>query len=189
MTNMSETLAALVERRSIRNFKQEQLTDKDLHTILEAGQFAPTAKNEQLRHFTVVQNKELLRKIDAVLQVFFQNSGNPILEARAKAENFSAFYHAPTLIIVSVDEKAIAPQSDGSLALGSLFLAAHALGIGSVWIHSLRSLFDSAEGRELNKELGIPAGYTIVGSGAFGYNAGVAPAAAPRRQGTITILK
>jgi nitroreductase len=186
---MSETLKAILQRRSIRSFKQEQLKDSELQSILEAGQFAPSARNEQSWHFTVVQNKEVLNKINQIIQAIFLNSGNPAFEERAKAKNFSPFYHAPTLIIVSADEKAIAPQHDGSLALGNLFLAAHALNIASVWIHSLRSLFDSEDGRTLNKELGIPAGYTIVGSGAFGYNAGETPAPAPRKEGTITIIK
>ena len=67
-------------------------------------------------------------------------------------------------------------------------LAAYSVGISSVWIHSLRYLFASDEGKALNAELGIPAGYTIYASGAFGYNAGEVPVAAPRREGTVTIL-
>ncbi|EIW19794.1 MULTISPECIES: nitroreductase family protein [Pelosinus] len=186
---MSEIVKAILQRRSIRNFKQEQIKDSELAVILEAGQFAPSARNEQSWHFTVIQNKDLLGKINEVLRTIFFNSGNPDFAERAKAENFSPFYHAPTLIIVSGNEKAIAPQHNGSLALGNLFLAAHALDIGSVWIHSLRSLFDIEEGRSLNRELGIPEGYSIVASGAFGYNAGEKPTPAPRKEGTITIIK
>jgi len=186
---MSEIVKAILQRRSCRSFNQEQIKDSELAVILEAGQFAPSARNEQSWHFTVIQNKDLLGKINEVLRTIFLNSGNPDFAERAKAENFSPFYHAPTLIIVSGDEKAIAPQHNGSLALGNLFLAAHALDIGSVWIHSLRSLFDIEEGRSLNKELGIPEDYTIVASGAFGYNAGKIPTPAPRKEGTITIIK
>ena len=186
---MSELVKAILQRRSIRNFKQEQIKDSELSLILEAGQFAPSARNEQSCHFTVIQNKDLLGKINEVLRIIFLNSGNADFAERAKAENFSPFYHAPTLIIVSGNERAIAPQHNGSLALGNLLLAAHALGIGSVWIHSLRSLFDIEEGRSLNKELGIPEGYSIVASGAFGYNAGENPTPAPRKESTITIIK
>jgi ABC-type polysaccharide/polyol phosphate transport system ATPase subunit len=56
-------------------------------------------------------------------------SGNKTFEERAKAENFSIFYHAPTLIVVSGDEKAITPQQDCALALGNMFLAAESIGI------------------------------------------------------------
>jgi nitroreductase len=186
---MSDTLKAIMERRSIRAFKAEQIKDSELKVILEAGQYAPSARNEQAWHFTVVQNAKLLEQINTILKDVFLNSGNPYLVERAQVNNFSPFYHAPTLILVSADEKAVAPEADSSLALGNLFLAAHALGIGSVWIHSLRMLFDTEEGKALNQTLGIPEGYKIYGSGAFGYNAGELPAAAPRKEGTVTIIQ
>jgi len=186
---MSETLNDLLKRRSVRSYKAEQIKESELQTIIEAGLFAPSARNQQPWHFTVVQNKEILGKINTIIQQIFLNSGIEGYVERAKAENFSPFYHAPTLIIVSADESAVAPHQDGALALGNLFLAAHALDIGSVWVHSLRNLFDSEEGKALNKELHIPEGYIIVGSGAFGYNAGQISKAAPRREGTVTIIQ
>ena len=186
---MSGVLQSIRQRRSIRTFKPQQISDDNLGQIIEAGQFAPSARNEQPCHFTVVQNKELQAKINQVIQKTFLNSGDPVFVERAKADNFSPFYHAPTLIIVSADAKVVAPEADSSLALGNMFMAAYALGIGSVWIHSLRSLFDTEEGKALNKELKIPAGYVIYGSGAFGYNSGIAPAAAPRKLGTVTFIK
>ena len=186
---MNEVLQAIRQRRSIRTFKPQQISDSDLQKIIEAGQFAPSARNEQPCHFTVVQNKELQGKINQVIQQFFLNSGDPGFIERAKADNFSPFYHSPTLIIVSADAKAIAPEADSSLVLGNMFLAAHALGIGSVWIHSLRSLFSTEEGKALNTELQIPEGYVIYGSGAFGYNSGKVPDAAPRKDKTATFIR
>lgn len=186
---MSDVLQAIRQRRSIRTFKPEQISDGDLQKIIESGRFAPSARNEQPCHFTVVQNKELQGKINQVIRKVFLNSGDPVLIERAKVDNFSPFYHAPSLIIVSADAKVVAPEADSSLALGNMFLAAHAMGIGSVWIHSLRSVFNSEEGKALNKDLHIPDGYVIYGSGAFGYNAGEAPAAAPRKAGTVTFIK
>jgi len=184
-----EVLESIRQRRSIRTFTPQQISESELQKILEAGQYAPSARNEQPCHFTVVQNKELQSKINQVIQKVFLTSGDPVFSERAKAADFSPFYHAPTLIIVSADAKVVAPEADSSLALGNMFLAAHALGIGSVWIHSLRSLFNSEEGKALNKELKIPEGYVIYGSGAFGYNSAQVPAAAPRKAGTITVIK
>ena len=186
---MSEVLEAIKQRRSIRTFKPEQISDTELQAIFEAGQFAPSARNEQPCHFTVIQNKEMQGKINQIIQQVFMNSGDPMFVERAKADNFSPFYHAPTLIIVSADPKAVAPEVDSSLVLGNMFLAAHALGIGSVWIHSLRSLFNSEEGKALNTDLQIPDGYVIYGAGAFGYNAGKSPAAAPRKAGSVTFVR
>jgi hypothetical protein len=58
--NDSETLKALAERRSVRTFKPEQLKEEELQKILEAARFATSARNEQLWHFSVVQNQALL---------------------------------------------------------------------------------------------------------------------------------
>lgn len=186
---MSEALNNLLGRRSIRSYKQEQITDEELNAILEAGKYAPSAANQQPWHFTVIQNKEVLEKFNKVTQAAFAKSGNQRYEERAKSDDFSAFYHAPTYIIVSGDEKAIVPVADTALALGNLFLAASALNIGSVWIHSVNFLWETEEGKALFKELGVPEGYRPFGSGAFGYSAVDKPSPAPRKEGTVTIIK
>ncbi len=185
----TNTLRILFERRSIRSFKEVQIGNSDLDTILGAAKYAPSAMNEQLWHFTVIQNKEILNRINTISKELYGKSGNPKFEERAKAENFSLFYHAPTYIIVSVDEKAIAPQEDGALALGNAFLAAEALGIGSCWIHAVKFLYSTSEGKQLLRELGIPEGYIPIGSGAFGYSAAEKPEPAARREGVVNFLR
>ena len=184
-----ESLKILFERRSIRSFKEEQIKDSELEIILKAAKFAPSAMGQQPWHFTVIQNKEILNRINTLTKKIFEKSGIPRLEERAKAENFSAFYNAPTYIIVSVDEKSVAPIADGALALGNALLAAEGLGIGSCWIHAVNQLYANDEGKELLKELGIPEGYIPIGSGAFGYIAGEKPEPAPRKEGNVNIIK
>ncbi|MBC2580479.1 nitroreductase [Clostridium sp. DJ247] len=186
---MNETLNTLLNRRSIRAYKQDQIKDEDLQTILKAGLFAPSAMNQQSWHFTVIQNEETLHKINEVSRTILQKSGNKNLEERAKSEKFSLFYNAPTLIIVSGSEKAIAPQIDCAVALENMFLAATSLDIGSCWIHGVTSFSNTEEGKALLKELGIPEDYNVIGSGAFGYKATEAPNAAPRKENTVTIIK
>jgi nitroreductase len=131
----------------------------------------------------------MLQKINEICREVYIKSGNPYYEDRAKEQNFNVFYNAPTFIIVTGDPKAIAPQNDGSLALGNMLLAAESLGIGSCWIHSMSFLFSTEEGQPLKKELGIPDGYVPVGSGAFGYISGDQPSPAPRKEGTVNIIK
>lgn len=184
-----DPLRIIFERRSIRNFKPEQIKDSELDIIIKAAKYAPSAMNQQLWHFTVIQNKDILARINSITKKVYEKSGIQRLEERARTENFSPFYHAPTYIIVSVDEKAIAPQADGALALGNAFLAAEALGIGSCWIHAVNYLYTTEEGKELFKELGIPKGYIPIGSGAFGYAADKKPDPSPRKEGTVTIIK
>jgi nitroreductase len=186
---MNETIKSILSRRSIRKYKDEQISDEELQAIIEAGKFAPSAMNQQSWHFTVIQNKEVLQRINNTCKAAFSKSGNKNFEERAKSENFSIFYNAPTFIVVSGDQKAIAPQNDGSLALGNMFNAAESLGIGSCWIHALNFVFTTEEGQSLKKDLGIPEGYIPIGSGAFGYKGMEQPSPAPRKEGTVNIIK
>ena len=43
----NEVLKAIKERRSIRRFKKEQVSDAELNTVLEAGTWAPTGMGTQ----------------------------------------------------------------------------------------------------------------------------------------------
>ncbi|HWQ41715.1 MAG TPA: nitroreductase family protein [Desulfosporosinus sp.] len=121
---MNETINTILSRRSIRAYKQEQIKDENLQLILNAGMFAPSAMNQQSWHFTAVQNKETLQKINQATKGVLLKSGNARFEEIAKSEKFNAFYNAPTLIVISGDEKAIAPQCDCVLAMENIFLAA-----------------------------------------------------------------
>src|ERR1035437_9048356 len=104
---MSETISTLLSRRSIRTYKDVQIKEEELQTILKAGQYAPSARNDQSWHFTVVQNPEILEKISAIAKEIYGKSDNELFRERAKVENFSLFYHAPTYIIVSGENSAI----------------------------------------------------------------------------------
>ena len=68
--------------------------------------------------------------------------------------------------------------------MGNLMLAAHALGLGSCWIHRAREEFDTAEGKAILAELGIEGDYEGIGHCILGYPA-EAPDAKPRREGRV----
>ena len=72
---------------------------------------------------------------------------------------------------------------DGSLVLGNMMLAAHALGLGSCWIHRAKEEFESEEGKALLKSLGIEGEYEGVGHLALGYADGDWSQAKPRKDG------
>jgi nitroreductase len=186
---MNETMKTILTRRSFRAYKPEQIKDQELQTILEAGKFAPSGMNTQPWHFSVVQNKDVLNKINGIVKEGLLKSGNPQMAGRAKDENFSIFYHAPTLIIVSADPKVPTPQFDSAIALSYMFLAAASLDIGSCWIQAISVALNSESAKPMLKELAIPEGYTIYSAGAFGYPAVEAPAPAPRKEGTVSFIK
>lgn len=71
---------------------------------------------------------------------------------------------------------------DGSLVMGNLMNAAHALGIGSCWIHRAKQEFESEEGRELLRQWGIEGDYAGIGHCILGYQDGETPKAKPRKE-------
>ena len=59
---MNETINNLKTRRSIRKFKDKQISDEDLQAILEAGTYAPTALGMQSPKIIVIQNSETIKE-------------------------------------------------------------------------------------------------------------------------------
>ena len=78
---------------------------------------------------------------------------------------------------------------DGSVVMENLMLAAHALGLGSCWIHRAREEFETPWGKELLKSLGIEEEYEGVGHCALGYAGEEPPKAAPRKEGRVFYIK
>ena len=95
------------------------------------------------------------------------------------------FYGAPAVLVVLADKSVPTHVYDGSLVMGNLLLAAHALGLGSCWIHRAREEFDRPEGKELLKSLGIEGDYEGIGHCILGYPAQEPGEASPRKDGWI----
>ena len=64
----NEVLKAIRERRSIRRFKPEQVTDEELNTILEAGTWAPTGHGSQDPWIVAVQNEALRKRLTQLMR-------------------------------------------------------------------------------------------------------------------------
>ena len=87
-------------------------------------------------------------------------------------------------IVLANKEVPTAPY-DGSLVMGNLMLAAHSLGLGSIWIHRAKEEFEMPEYQKLLKDLGIEGEWEGIGHCAVGYIDGENPAAAPRNDGRV----
>jgi nitroreductase len=186
---MSDFLQLIKNRRSIRQFKKEQVREEEIQAIMEAAIYAPNAMNQQKWHFSVIQNKEMLAKIVAIIKENMCNSGIEFLAARARAEDFTPFYGAPTVIYVTAEEKAKFANVDGALAAENIALASAALNIGTNIQASPGFLFASPAGQALKKEMGIPDGYSYVCNVTVGYPDGPEPEAKPRSKEVITYIK
>lgn len=186
---INETLKTIKQRRSIRSFKDEQITEEELQVVLEAGLYAPNA-GDQAWHFTVIQNREMLDRLNNAAKEAVKKMGIEGLKEIASDDKYNCIYGAPTLIIISGCEQSPVPlEADCAAATENLLLAAESIGIGSCWIYFVIFAFDSPWGAELRKEFGIPEGYRPYYSAAIGYKK-EAPADAPERKpNVITYLR
>ncbi len=173
---MNETIKSLIERRSCRKFKREQIKDEELNEILLAGEYAPSGMGMQSPKMVVIQNKETIEKLSK-------------LNAKIMDRDIDPFYGAPTVIVVLADKTRMTYIEDGSLVLGNLMNAAHSLGIGSCWIHRAKEEFETEEGKELLKEWNITDNYVGIGHCILGYTEGPLPEAKPRKEDYVTKIK
>ncbi|MEI6100569.1 MAG: nitroreductase family protein [Eubacteriales bacterium] len=156
----NETLKSIKQRRSCRSYRNEQVAEEALQAILEAGAYAPNAMGEAT-HYAVVQNKEVLEKINRLAKEAAMHMDVQLRELGAN-EAFNCYYGAPTLVIVSADTKSPMPMdADCSAAIENMLVAAESLGLGTCWIFFATLAFGSPEGEALKKELGIPEGYRV----------------------------
>lgn len=171
---MNEVIKAMKERRSIRKFKAEMPPKADLEQIVEAGLYAANGRGKQAVITIAVTDKELRDKLSAVNNEIM---GGP--------EGNDPFYGAPAILIVLANKEVPTAPYDGSLVMGNLMLAAHSLGLGSIWIHRAKEEFEMPEYQKLLKDLGIEGEWEGIGHCAAGYIDGENPAAAPRNDGRV----
>ena len=174
----NEVIVALKTRRSVRSYKPDQITDDELRTVLEAGTWAPTAMGYQDPWIVAVQNPELLKKISR-------------MNAAVWGRDIDPFYGAPTYVLVFASDPAQWKNGvpDGSLVLGNMMNAAHAIGLGSCWINREREMFATEEGKALMKEFGLPDGLIGIGALALGYPAAPPRDPKPRKENYYRIVK
>ena len=169
---MNETLKSLIERRSCRSYKPDPIPAEILDQILEAGTYAATGMGRQSPIMIAVTDKKVRDQLSKMNAAVMSASNDP-------------FYGAPVVIIVLADRSVPTYLYDGSLVMGNLMNAAHALGIASCWIHRAKEEFNSDEGKAILKQLGIEGDYEGIGHCILGYAAQEIKAAAPRKENYI----
>lgn len=171
---MNETMNAILSRRSVRKYTDRMPSREDLEQIIQAGLYAASGKGGQSSVILAVTDRTLR---DRLMEMNRKIGG--------WAEGFDPFYGAPAVLLVLADKSSPNHVYDGSLAMGNMMLAAHALGLGSCWINRAREEFDSEEGKAILRSLGVEGDYEGIGHCVVGYPAGELPAAKPRREGRV----
>ena len=164
-----EVLEGILSRKSVKKYKSEPVPKEILEKILEAGKAAPTGRNLQAPIILAVTNRQVrdeLSKINASVM---------------GAEGTDPFYGAPVVLVVLAKKEIRTRVYDGSLVMGNMLLAAHALGLGACWIHRAKETFELPEGKALLEKLGITEEYEGIGNCVIGYADGE-PQAKPKKE-------
>ena len=171
-TNMNEAMKVLLERRSCRSYKPDPVPQDILDQILEAGTYAATGMGRQSPIMLAVTDKALRDRLSHMNAAVMGAANDP-------------FYGAPVVVVVLADRSVPTYLYDGSLVMGNLMNAAHALGVASCWIHRAKEEFDSEEGKAILRSLGITGDYEGIGHCILGYADGDCRPAAPRKAGYV----
>ncbi len=171
---MNQTMNDILNRRSIRKYRPEMPKKEDLEQIVRAGLYAASGKGGQSSIIVAVTDRETR---DLLMEMNRKIGG--------WAEGFDPFYGAPAVLLVLARKDTPFTVADGSLTMGNMMLAAHALGLGSCWINRAREAFDTEEGKALLRSWGVEGEYEGVGHCVVGYPEGDIPEAKPRKDGRV----
>ena len=171
---MNEIIRAMEERRSVRKFKPDMVPKEMIEQIIEAGLYAASGMGKQAAIVVAVTKEELRDKI-----------AEDNRKIGGWGEGFDPFYGAPVILMVLGNKEVPTHVYDGSLMMGNLMLAAHSLGLGSIWIHRAKEELEMDEYKELLKSLGVEGEWEGIAHCAIGYADGNLPAAAARKENRV----
>lgn len=170
---MSTVQDTILSRRSVKAYKPDAVPKELIDRVIEAGLYAANGRNWQSSIVIAVTDKTMRDRLSAM---------NAAIMGKT---DFDPFYGAPVVLVVLGDKQFPTHVYDGSLMLGNMMLAAHDLGLGSCWIHRAKEEFESEEGKEILRSLGIEGDYEGIGHLILGYAATEPKPAPPRRPGRV----
>lgn len=148
-----DVFTAIINRRSIRAYKDTPVEEAKLRQVLEAGRLAPSAKNRQEWKFIVVRDQETRHKL------VHAASGQRFVE------------QAPVVLVAcGMESKYVMPCGqpaytvDVSIAFAFMLLEATELGLGTCWLGAFKE-------EEVKTVLGIPPDVRVVAMSPLGYPA------------------
>lgn len=178
------TMSSILNRRSIRKYKQESVGMSELASIMEAALQAPTGRNEQSCDIIMVQDKDLLMEMNAGFKAYANEHGS---RYDLSADNYSVYYHAPAFAFIVGDTANKWRYVDGGIVVENMALAAESMGVGTCIIGMILDYMTSEDGADMMKKIGAPEGYEFIIGLALGYP-DEAPEAKPRDGSKVRFL-
>ncbi len=165
-----ELLEGIYTRRSVRQYTDQPVTKAHLMEIIKAGTWAPSGLNNQPWRFAIVKNKTML--FDLAQLTTYRH----IIEK------------APACIAVFADTKAMYHDVKDHQAIGAciqnMLLAAHALGLGAVWLGEILKNAD-----EVRTLLELPEAMDLMAVLAVGHPADQGKKSSSRKEISGVLLK
>ncbi len=193
----NQVLQNILHRRSVRNYKAEQISEEELSAIIEAGRYAPSGGNNQTAHFVAVQAPQILSDLKALMVEEFRKmtiaeDTYPSIKSavlQAQKGNYDFIYNAPALVILTNKRGYGNAMADCAVAIENIMLAASSIGVGSCWINQLRWLADNEAVMSYLEKLQIGREEIVCGSVSLGYPASSVGNLLPRKGNLVTIIK
>ena len=180
----------LIKRRSIRNYKNDPVSNEILKDLVQSAIKAPSAGNMQPWRFVIINDKKFLKEISInckanLLRRIDNNPDDFASRYRHMFENpeFNIFYNAPVLVLIQGNSNVKNHMVDCTLAASYLMFAAVSKGLGTCWVNFALSMSDS-----IKEKIKIPCGYKIVAPLVVGYPA-VIPEMPKRKALEIEIIQ
>ena len=188
-------LEIIKQRRSVRSYTAQIPTHEQLEAIIQAAGWAPSGMNHQSWQFMLLTG-DALEYIRVVIRDYFRTltltEEHPPFFAQCKEwaedNNYSFFYHAPALLVISNRTGYRNAMADSAAAAENAILEATDLGLASCWITTLTGTCDEPSVRSALTQLGLPHDYQVFVSVALGYGAHQ-PEAAPRTYQSLWVCQ
>lgn len=159
-------IQTIMERRSIRAYKDTPVEREKLDQIALCGIAAPNAMNKQAWAIRIVDSKQWIDDCTAAYLPTIE--GTPMAEHLITPDFRNMFRNAAAVIFVAA-EPSLYSGVDCGLMGENMMLAAHELGLGTCCLGSPVPFFNSEAGAPFLASLNLPAGYALQYALAVGY--------------------
>lgn len=163
---MNKTIEDIIARRSVKKYESRMIPMELVEEVVKAGTYAPSSMNQQSPIIIAVTNKEMRDRLSRInLEIVMK--GN----LKTTSGHSDPFYGAPVVLVVLAKKEIANRVYDGSLVMENLMVAAQSLGLGSCWIHRAKETFETEEGKQILRDLGVTEEYEGIGNCILGYAA------------------
>lgn len=163
---MNQTINDIIARRSVKKYLDKTVPMELVEQVAKAGTYAPSGMNKQSPIILAVTNKEMRDRLSRINLEIVMGRG-----LTTSSGHSDPFYGAPVVLVVLAKKDNFTRIYDGSLVMENMMVAAQSLGLGSCWIHRAKETFETEEGKQILRDLGINEEYEGIGNCILGYAA------------------